>query len=269
MGRLDGKVAIVTGAARGTGQIIARLFAKDGAKVIVMDIRDDRGKAWVPELGEQGAYIHGDITSNDDWRRTIEFTQRRYGAPTVLVNNAAVIFRAPLVDTPEEEFDRLYRVNVRGAFQGIKAVAGPMQAAGGGSIVNISSVAGLDGPVTCVAYSASKWALRGLSRVATVELGPLGIRINNIMAGGGNPEMLADNPPELTREDRAVVSRVLGDRNLPAKGNPQDTIASMALYLASDESYHCQGQDFPVDSGRFAGTRPIAKAVATKLSALV
>ena len=246
MGRLDGKVAIVTGSARGTGEIIARLFVSEGAKVVLGDVLDDRAKSWVGELGDGGTYAHLDITEDQDWRNAVDVATSRYGPVTVLVHNAAVLFRAPLLETPNEEFDRLYKVNLRGAFQGIKAVADQMKAVGGGSIVNISSVAGLDGPAKCVAYSATKWGLRDLARVAAVELGILGIRVNNVMAGGGNPEMNRPFHPGLTPEDRQRIARVRGGLpRLTRRGNPQNSIAAMVLFLASDESYHCHGKISP------------------------
>ena len=127
MGRLDGKVAIVTGAARGGGQVTARYFVAEGAKVIVADVLDDRAKAWVGELGDRGAFVHLDITKEGDWAEAVAFTTRRFGLPTVLINNAAVFFRAPFMETPGAEFDRLLHVNVTGTFLGMKAVTAPMK----------------------------------------------------------------------------------------------------------------------------------------------
>ncbi len=266
MGRLDGKVAIVTGSARGTGEIIARLFVSEGAKVIVADVLDDRAKAWVGDLGDEGAFFHLDITEDEDWQRAVAFATDRYGPPTVLVNNAAVLYRGSVVETPNDEFDRLYRVNLRGAFQGIKAVAPSMQAANGGSIVNIASTAGLTGPADYVAYSATKWGLRGVTRVAAVELGMYGIRVNTIMAGGGNPEMRLAFHPGQNVEDRRKINRVRsGLPQLAERGNPQNTTAAMAVFLASDESYHCHGQDFPTDSGKHAGMPAITPEMLAEL----
>jgi 3alpha(or 20beta)-hydroxysteroid dehydrogenase len=254
-GRLDGKVAIVTGAARGTGEIIAKRFASEGAKVVVADVLDDRAKEWVGELGDSGAFVHLDVTEDEDWQRGVAFATERFGPPTVLVNNAAVLFRAPITEMSNEEFDRLYRVNLRGPFQGIKAVTGSMKAAGGGSIINIgSSLGSFTGPAEYVAYAATKFGLRGVSRVAAVELGMFGIRINTLMAGGGSNEMRMPYHPGQSSEDRVRINQVrAGLPQLAARGNSQDTTAAMAVFLASDESYHCHGQDYSVDFGRLAG----------------
>lgn len=263
MGRLDGKVSIITGAARGGGEMIARHFAKEGAKVVVADILDDRGK-WVKELGEQGLYVHLDITKEDDWKRAIELITRKFGLPTVLVNNAAIYFRAPFAETPPAEFDRLYHVNVTGSFIGIRSMIEPMKAAGGGSIVQISSPAGYEGAAHCVAYSASKFALRGLVRVAAIELGMLGIRVNCILGGGGG-EMTNPFHGGLTPAEKAKLSRARfgAPRLKPRPGTY--TTANLAAFLASDESYQCHGQDFLVSGGRFAGTPPASPELLASL----
>jgi 3alpha(or 20beta)-hydroxysteroid dehydrogenase len=266
MGQLDGKVAIVTGSARGTGEIIARLFVKEGAKVIVADVLDDRAKGWVGELGDDGAYVHLDITEDEDWQQAVAFATDRFGVPTVLVNNAAVLYNGSIAKTPNEEFDRLYRVNLRGAFQGIKAVTESMKAANGGSIINIASTAGLTGPADYVAYSATKWGLRGVTRVAAVELGMFGIRVNTIMAGGGNQEMREPFHPGQSAEDRRRIGLVRsGLPQLAARGNPQNTTAALAVFLASDGSYHCHGQDFPTDYGKLAGMPAITPEALAEL----
>lgn len=234
--------------------MIARQFAKEGAKVIVADILDERAKGWIGELGEQGAFVHLDITKEEDWKRGVDFTTRKFGPPSVLVNNAAVFFRAPIHATPLSELERLYRVNVGGAFLGIKAMIEPMQAAGGGSIVNISSPAGLDAPATVSAYACSKWALRGLTRVAAAELGPQGIRVNAIMGGGGG-EMVWPFRGKLTQADSEKLMRARGGGFPRLKPRPGTyTTATLAAFLASDESYQMHGQDFSVDSGRNAGS---------------
>ena len=260
MGRLDGKVAIVTGSARGTGEITARLFAAEGAKVVIADILDDRGKAVAAELGEAAMYVHLDITQEEDWSRAVEETTRTFGPPSVLVNNAAISHSAPMAETSAEDLDRVYRVNVRGAFLGMKAVMEPMKSAGGGSIVNISSVSGMEGTANCIAYSASKWAVRGISRTAAMELGVFGIRVNTVCPGPGSQEMgQAFHPgfPDRESYKEARAERAGLARLAPRPGTGQETVAHTILFLASDESYYCHGADYPVDGGKFAGNLPL------------
>ncbi len=257
MGRLDGKVAIITGSARGTGAITARLFAAEGAKVIVADILDERGKAVAEELGESAVYAHLDITQEGDWEEGVALATSRFGAIDVLVNNAAVLHVAPIADTTTDEFNRVIEVNATGTFLGIRSVIEGMKARGGGSIVNISSISGLEGTPNTVAYVASKWAIRGISRVAAMELGSFGIRVNTVCPAPGNPEMVLPflpkdmdfsafvkgaskaARPRLARDGRDL-NDVLGD------------VARMILFLASDESRFCTGADFPVDGGHSA-----------------
>ena len=256
MGRLDGKVAIVTGSARGTGAVTARLFAAEGARVAVVDVLDDRGAKVAEELGEAGLYVHLDITREQDWNDGVARVTEHFGPPTVLVNNAAVLHVAPLLATSKADFSRVVEVNATGTFLGIRAVAETMKAAGGGSIVNVSSISGLEGTPNTVAYVASKWAIRGISRVAAMELGPAGIRVNTVCPGPGNPEMVLPFLPEMDFEaflesaSEAVSPRLArGGRGIEdALGD----VANMVLFLASDDSAFCTGADFPVDGGHTA-----------------
>ena len=178
MGRLDGKVAIVTGAARGTGEATARLFVREGARVALADVIDDNGESAAKALGDAAVYLHLDVGSESDWQRAVESTVGHFGSLDVLVNNAGVLHMAAITDTELSDFERVIRVNQVGTFLGVKSVVAAMKRAGGGSIVNISSIDGLQGKNGLVAYSSSKWAVRGITKVAALELGKFGIRVN-------------------------------------------------------------------------------------------
>src|SRR5690606_22556286 len=184
MGRLESKVAVITGAARGQGEAEARLFVAEGARVLLADIRDEEGEAVAAELGGAAAYVHLDVTDEDQWAAAIAHAEERFGPVSVLVNNAGILHFKAIDQTDREDFDRVVRVNVHGVFLGIRAVTPSMVRAGGGSIVNISSTAGLQGLPYLGAYVASKWAVRGLTKTAAMDLGPKGIRVNSVHPGG-------------------------------------------------------------------------------------
>ncbi len=256
MDRLQGKVALVTGAARGTGEATARLFVEEGARVLLGDVLDARGEAVAKALGERAAYLHLDVTSEADWRRAVDFACARFGGLDVLVNNAALLHMAAIADTTLADFERVVRVNQIGTFLGIKAVIEPMKRAGRGSIVNVSSIDGLQGHNGVVAYASSKWAVRGITKVAALELGRFGIRVNAVCPAAGSAEMIApyvpagvdveklmahDQPVLATQRERRIADRVAD-------------VARMVLFLASDESASCTGGDFPVEGGNTAGT---------------
>lgn len=185
MPRLEGKIAIVTGAARGTGEQTARLFAQEGARVVVADVLEQEGAKTAAEIGPSATFVRLDVTNEASWAEAVAETLRRFGRPSVLVNNAGLLHIQALVETPAEVVERLWRVNTLGPFLGMKAVAREMQAAGGGSIVNVSSVDGLSAKNGLAAYAPSKWALRGLTRVAALELGQMGIRVNAVCPEAG------------------------------------------------------------------------------------
>ncbi|MBW2497191.1 MAG: SDR family NAD(P)-dependent oxidoreductase, partial [Deltaproteobacteria bacterium] len=171
MGRVDGRVAIVTGAARGTGEQTARLLAAEGAQVVIADVLEPEGKAVAGDIGAAARFERLDVTDEAAWTRVIDETTASIGAPTILVNNAGLLHMAALVDTAAEDVERLWRVNQLGPFLGMKTIAPAMHSAGGGSIVNVASVDGLSAKNGLSAYAATKWALRGLTRVAALELG--------------------------------------------------------------------------------------------------
>ena len=183
MGRLDGKVALITGAARGQGEAEARLFVAEGAHVMLGDVLDDDGEVVAKELGDRAAYRHHDVTSEDDWVAIVAATQSEFGRVDVLVNNAGVFRVLGLTMTTLDEYLRIVTINQIGTFLGMKAVAETMIAQGSGSIVNISSVAGLTGSAGTIAYTASKFAVTGMTKVAAVELAPFGVRVNSVHPG--------------------------------------------------------------------------------------
>jgi 3alpha(or 20beta)-hydroxysteroid dehydrogenase len=249
-GRLEGKVALVTGAARGTGAVTARVLVEQGAKVLLVDVLDERGTRVAAELGEAAAYAHLDVTREDDWERGIEEVERRFGCLTTLVNNAAVLLVAPIEQTSVEDYQRITQVNELGTFLGIRSAVEPLKRAGGGSIINIASIDGYFVSAGTAAYAASKFAVRGLTKVAALELGRHGIRVNVINPGMGNPEMIEPFlPPGI---DMEAVRKAHPPSPVGRRGTMED-VAHAVAFLASDESGYFHGADFDLDGGTSAG----------------
>lgn len=242
-GRLAGKVALISGGARGQGASEAKLFVKEGAKVVIGDILDDEGKAVAEELGPDAAYVHLDVTSEASWGDAVKATEEQFGHITVLVNNAGILTFGALADTKLEDFQRIFAVNVNGVFLGMKTVAPSMEAAGGGSIVNISSTSGLVGLPFVGVYGASKWAVRGMTKSAAMEMGSKRIRVNSVHPGGIDTPMIGG-----TGDDSAYYRRL----PVPRLGSP-DEVARAVLFLASDESSYIAGAELAVDGGATAG----------------
>jgi 3alpha(or 20beta)-hydroxysteroid dehydrogenase len=255
MGRLEGKVAVVTGAARGTGEATARWLVEEGASVGLTDVLDDRGEAVAKELGEAALYLHLDVTSESDWQRAVEAIGGRFGPVNVLVNNAGVLHMAAIADTALADFERVVRINQTGTFLGIKSVIDSMKQAGGGSIVNISSIDGLQGTNGLVAYASSKWGVRGITRVAALELGKWGIRVNAVCPEAGSGEMIAPYiPPGVDVEQVAARGQpILAPQRERTIQERVGDIARLVAFLASDESASCTGADFPIEGGNMAG----------------
>jgi 3alpha(or 20beta)-hydroxysteroid dehydrogenase len=248
VGRLDGKVAIISGAARGQGKAQARRFVSEGAKVVLGDVLDREGHAVAEQLGaHHSSYRHLDVTDPDDWDRMVELATEQFGLVNVLVNNAGILLSHPLEGHPLDDYMAVVQVNQVGCFLGMRAVVEPMRAAGGGSIVNTSSVAGLLGASGLVAYTASKFAIRGMTKVAALELGRYGIRVNSVHPGGIDTAMV--RRPDLGARDldAAFTHLPLGRVGLP------EEVASMAMFLASDESSYSTGSEFVLDGGSTAG----------------
>jgi 3alpha(or 20beta)-hydroxysteroid dehydrogenase len=243
VGRLEGKVAIITGAARGQGEAEARRFVAEGAKVVLGDVLDDLGAKVADDLGAAAGYVHLDVTREADWSAAVDAAQR-FGALNVLLNNAAIHWTKPIEFETAEGIEKIWRVNLLGPFLGMKAVLEPMRAAGGGSIINVSSTAGLTGLAYHGAYGHAKWGLRGLTKTAAVEFGASGIRVNSVHPGPINTDMM-------TKTTGANENRF---RVLPAgrAGEPEE-VASLAVFLASDESAFITGTELVIDGGSQAG----------------
>jgi 3alpha(or 20beta)-hydroxysteroid dehydrogenase len=248
-GRLSGKVAIISGAARGQGAAEARLFAAEGARVVLGDVLDDEGAAVAAELGDAAVYTHLDVTDEEQWQAAVALAESRFGPVTVLVNNAGILHFQAVHRTDADDFDRVMRVNVRGVFLGMKAVTEPMERAGGGSIVNISSTAGLQGLPFVAAYVASKWAVRGLTKSAAIDLGHKGIRVNSVHPGGIDTPMIAGTTSDAPFYQRLPVARM----------GTADEVALAVLFLASDESAYIAGAELAVDGGATCGDHSLMR----------
>ena len=248
MSKLDGKVALISGGARGQGAAEARLFAQEGAKVVIADILDAQGQqveAEINELGGDALYIHMDVTSESDWQNAVHATVAKYGRLDILVNNAAIIIeKAAIEDRAAAEWDRVFEVNAKGVFLGTKHAIPEMRKAGGGSIVNISSVAGIAQSLHQEpAYAASKGAVRIFSKVTASQHAADGIRCNSVHPGPIDTDMLASAMGDEARlQDRLarVPMRRMGS---------VDEIAKGVLYLASDDSSYVTGSELVIDGG--------------------
>jgi 3alpha(or 20beta)-hydroxysteroid dehydrogenase len=250
-GSLSGKVAIVTGAARGTGAAIARCFVEQGARVVLGDVQHEAGAQTAKELGAAAAFEPHDVTKREDWERVVARTLAEHGRVDVLVNNAAVLHMGTIERTPEDVLRRVLEVNTVGPYLGIRAVLAPMKRQGSGSIVNVGSIDSLLGMNGISAYATSKWGLRGLTKSAALELGRDGIRVNSVCPAGGNVQMYGPWMKQIAGfldETRAYSS----NRGIPGEA-PLSQIAEAVLFFACDASRHCTGVDLPVDGGAHAG----------------
>jgi 3alpha(or 20beta)-hydroxysteroid dehydrogenase len=244
MGKLEGKVALVSGGARGQGAADGRLLRAEGATVVLADVLDDIGERAAGEADCE--YQHLDVTREEDWERIVGDTVERHGRLDVLVNNAGILRVGQLTKISLDQWDQFVAVNQTGVFLGMQAAGRAMIEAGnGGSIINISSIAGLQGMFGSMAYAATKWAVRGMTKVAAKELGRYGIRVNSIHPGTIETDMIADMPA-ISDPDR----RARAEREIPLRrfGTPDD-IARTVLFLASDDSSYSTGQEFVVDGG--------------------
>ncbi len=247
--RLEGKVALISGGARGMGAAEARMFAREGAKVGIADILEDEGRrleAEIAELGGEAIFIKLDATSEDDWNRAVDTIVSRFGKLDVLVNNAGIYRRGTVENTSVEDWDQIMDVNAKGVFLGTKAAIPAMRRAGGGSIVNISSTAGLVGSAGAAAYNASKGAVRLLTKATAIQYAKEGIRTNSVHPGPIETDMLAQvyTSPQM-REQR------LSNIPLGRTGRPDD-VANGVLFLASDESSFMTGSELVIDGGATA-----------------
>ena len=252
MGRLTGKVALISGGARGQGEAEARLFVAEGARVVLGDILDPLVEALAEELGEAAVGVHLDVTSEDDWSDAVERARATFGGLSVLVSNAGISpLPTTIVDTSLEGYRRVIDVNQVGTFLGIRAAIPAMVDSGGGSMVTVASVGGVQGVAGLAAYTSSKFAVRGLTRVAALELAEHGIRVNSVVPGSIDTAMM--QPGFWGDLDlRPIMAKTCA---LGRVGRPEE-VAELVCWLASDASSYCTGADFTVDGGYLAG--PVA-----------
>ncbi|MFD0691384.1 glucose 1-dehydrogenase [Actinomadura fibrosa] len=250
MGQLDGKVALITGGARGMGKSHVRRFVAEGAKVVFGDVLEEQGAKLAAELGPDVRFVRMDVTDPADWQRAVETATTTFGALHVLVNNAGIIRHKTIDEMSVDEFRQILDVNLVGQWLGIKSVTPALREAGGGSIVNVSSTEGFVGASGLAAYSASKFAVRGLTKSAARELGPHGIRVNSIHPGGVLTSMsLQEDVVANTADSAEAFMRALP---LGRMGNTTE-VSGLVAYLASDDSSYCTGSEVLVDGGMLTG----------------
>ncbi|MBB2940998.1 3alpha(or 20beta)-hydroxysteroid dehydrogenase [Actinoplanes lutulentus] len=247
MGRLDGKVALITGGARGMGKAHARHFVAEGARVVIGDVLEEKGRRVADEIG--GVFVRHDVTSADDWAAAVSLALETYQKIDILVNNAGILRHGPVAEMDPDEFRHVIDVNLVGSWLGIRQVVPPMRAAGGGSIVNISSIEGIAGAAGLSAYSASKFGVRGLTRSAAQELGPLGIRVNSVHPGGVMTSMALAAAQTMTGVDGSGFLKALP---IARFAEPVE-ISRLVAFLASDEASYTTGAEFLADGGLLSG----------------
>jgi 3alpha(or 20beta)-hydroxysteroid dehydrogenase len=238
--RLNGKVILISGGARGQGAAEARLFVAEGARVVIGDVLEAEARQLASELGPSAAFVRHDVTQERDWETAIKAAEN-FGGLHGLVNNAGIYQPRTLTETDTELFERHMRVNQLGCFLGMKAVVPLMERSGGGSIVNISSVAGLRGSPGAIAYSATKWALRGMTKAAAIDLAPRRIRVNSVHPGPIDTEMLKVRTPEQNQQRLQLVP-------MKRMGTAEE-VASLVLFLLSEESGYITGAEVAIDGG--------------------
>ncbi len=242
MGRLSNQTALITGGARGIGAAMARLFIQEGAAVIITDILKTEGELTAAALGKNCLFVPHDVTLASAWKQVVSLGEARMGPISVLVNNAGVVLNKDIQHTTQEDFESILRINTTGPFLGIEALLPSMQKHRKGSIINISSIAGLVGFTNCIAYVTSKYALRGMTKAAALELAKDGIRVNSIHPG------VIKTPMTMNDEMADRIDQISAAIPMGRIGEPIE-IASLALYLASDESSYCTGAEFTADGG--------------------
>jgi 3alpha(or 20beta)-hydroxysteroid dehydrogenase len=245
--RLEGKVALITGGARGMGASEAQLFLDEGAKVVITDILDEVGQETARRLSPDGSrciFYRHDVTNESEWESVVADAIGVFGQIDVLVNNAGVFEQGSILDTSLKNFERTMDINVTGVFLGMKTVAPHMVQRKQGSIINISSVAGLNGTPGFVAYGASKWAVRGMTKGVAKELAPFGVRVNSIHPG------IIDTPMLQTFDEAGEGVREMVRTRIPLGYEAEPIhVARLALYLGSDDSAYSTGSEFIVDGG--------------------
>lgn len=246
-GRLKGMNAIITGGARGQGEATARIFVAEGARVVIADVLETEGIAVASSIGPSAIYRKLDVSDENAWNDLIAEVRGHWGIVDILINNAGILHASTLLDLEREDFERVLNINLIGSWLGIKAVAPGMIEKGKGSIVNICSIGALCGMNGTGAYGASKWALRGLTKTAAMELGFKGVRVNAVFPGAVNTEMNDTN-----RKTVAASTPQIFTRPIQRYADPEE-IARASLYLASDEASYLCGAEIVVDGGMTVG----------------
>lgn len=246
--RLAGKVALISGGARGMGESHARAMVAQGAKVVLGDLLDAEGEALTAELGDAATYVHLDVTDRGDWARAVALTVERYGRLNVLVNNAGIVNFGPIDSYTPEQWDAVIAINLTGVFNGIHASVEALKAGAPSSIINVSSTAGLKGYSSLPGYNASKFGVRGLTKSVALDLGRHGVRCNSVHPGAVITPMTGG----LDLEQKHVAMGRMGRA---------DELAAMVVFLASDESSFSTGAEFVADGGETAGLAPGASSL--------
>ncbi|TDD14425.1 glucose 1-dehydrogenase [Actinomadura sp. KC06] len=250
MGQLDGKVALITGGARGMGKSHVRRFLDEGAKVVFGDVLEEEGAKLAADLGPDAVFVRMDVTREEDWKNAVDTATTTFDALHILVNNAGIIRHKTIEEMSVDEFRRILDVNLLGQWLGVKSVTAAMREAGGGSIVNVSSTEGFIGASGLAAYSASKFGVRGLTKAAARELGEYGIRVNSIHPGGVlTPLSLQDDVVAATADSADAFMKALP---LGRMGKSKE-VSGLVVYLASDDSSYCTGSEVLVDGGMLTG----------------
>ena len=243
MTRLSGKIAIITGAAQGMGAAHAKLFVEQGAKVVLTDLNEEKGQAFAAELGENAIFVKQNVANEEDWANVVAVAEDKFGPVNVLVNNAGITMAKKIVDASIEDYRRIVEINQVSVFLGMKAVLSSMQKAGGGSIVNVSSMNGL--VAGAIGYTDTKFAVRGMTKAAAMEFAEYGIRVNSV-----HPGVIAT--PMVVQEDtKAAVEAFAKHIPLGRVAQPEE-VSNMVLFLASDDSSYSTGSEFVIDGGMTA-----------------
>lgn len=242
MSRLEHKTAIITGGASGMGAVHARVFVENGAKVVITDINEEAGRKTAENLGKNALFVQQDVTKEEDWERVIAETEKAFGPVDILVNNAGIVIAKPIEHTSLAEYQKVIDINQTGTFLGIKMVLPSMKKTKNGSIINISSIEGLQGADYTSAYIASKFAVRGLTKSAAIEYAPYGIRVNSVHPGVIDTPMI--HQPDVVEAVKEVIETI----PLKRPAQPEE-VSRMLVFLASDDASYSTGSEFVIDGG--------------------